>query len=459
MKEGDTLALQIALGEAHFRVAGFTRADGTRFGVVDIAGVQAALGRAGRINRLDLRLRDGVDVAAFRARLTASLPPGVLAERPAAGITRAANISRSYRVNLNVLALVALFTGGLLVFTTQALAVVRRRPQFALLRALGMTRRRLARMLLTEARSSARWAPGSVSPPASRSRRRSLSSSAPTSAPVRSAACGRRCSSSRAGRRVFFALGVAVALLASLAPALEAARARPAAALKAGRRAARVRAAAACLARARGDRGRRRADSRAARRSACHSSATSRSRCCSSGRSCSCPGSRSRRSAGSPWRARCRSGSPRSSSTARQGNRCCRWRPSSLRSACSSRWRSWSRRSATRSPAGSTTSCPPTCTSGRPRPRTPLSSRRRTRRRSPRVPGIRRLDFTRVQSILLAPEQPPVVLIAAPGRSAGPRTPARAGRRDDLAAGRCAAAGMGVRGNGRRVRFRARAAS
>mgnify|MGYP006195016669 CR=1 FL=1 len=49
-------------------------------------------------------------------------------------VQRNANLSRAYRVNLNVLALVALFTGGLLVFSTQALSIVRRRTQLALLR-------------------------------------------------------------------------------------------------------------------------------------------------------------------------------------------------------------------------------------------------------------------------------------------------------------------------------------
>ena len=53
-------------------------------------------------------------------------------------------------MNLNVLALVALFTGGLLVFSTQALSVARRRPQIALLRVLGYTRTQVTGLLLAE---------------------------------------------------------------------------------------------------------------------------------------------------------------------------------------------------------------------------------------------------------------------------------------------------------------------
>ena len=64
----------------------------------------------------------------------------------------AARLSRAYRVNLNVLALVALFTGGMLVFATQTLSVARRRPQFALLRTLGLARGRLVGFVIAEAR-------------------------------------------------------------------------------------------------------------------------------------------------------------------------------------------------------------------------------------------------------------------------------------------------------------------
>ena len=234
VKEGDTVALQIGLGAVRFRVAGFTRADGTRFGIADIAGVQAALDRPGRINRLDLRLRPGVDVEAFRVRLAAELPPGVFVERPAAGLNRAASISRSYRVNLNVLALVALFTGGLLVFSTQALAVVRRRPHLALLRVLGMKRGQLVRTLLGEALllGAIGAALGLVL------------GFVLAGAIIDVVGADLGAGNFRGMRPVlrfepgwaaaFFALGVVVTLLASLAPALEAARAQPAAALKAG---------------------------------------------------------------------------------------------------------------------------------------------------------------------------------------------------------------------------------
>ena len=44
---------------------------------------------------------------------------------------RISNLSRAYRVNLTVLALVALFTGAFLVFSVLALSVAKRAQQFA----------------------------------------------------------------------------------------------------------------------------------------------------------------------------------------------------------------------------------------------------------------------------------------------------------------------------------------
>ena len=64
---------------------------------------------------------------------------------------RAAAATRAYRVNLDVLALVALLTGAFVVFATQWLSILRRRGALGLLRALGVTRAELRRALLGEA--------------------------------------------------------------------------------------------------------------------------------------------------------------------------------------------------------------------------------------------------------------------------------------------------------------------
>jgi putative ABC transport system permease protein len=137
-------------------------------------------------------------------------------------------------VNLNVLALVALFTGGFLVFSTQALEAARRRTEHAVLRVLGLTRRRLLAMVLAEGAAlglagatmgialayALAWAAltfvgGDLGAGQFRGVRPELQV-----APVATV--------------LFFVIGVGVALVGSLLPAIDAANSAPAPALKAG---------------------------------------------------------------------------------------------------------------------------------------------------------------------------------------------------------------------------------
>ncbi len=151
--EGGEVTLQSGLSRASFRVAGLLHAPSLheRLAVVDIAAAQDAFGRRGSITRLELRLRPGAAVQGTAQRLRDILPAGLVVETPVLYVERNTSLSRAYRVNLDVLALVAIFTGGLLVFSSQALSVVRRRQEFALLRALGVTRRGVVGRVIAEA--------------------------------------------------------------------------------------------------------------------------------------------------------------------------------------------------------------------------------------------------------------------------------------------------------------------
>src|SRR5881396_2459187 len=235
LKKGDALSVQVGLRVLSLQVAGVLgEARRQRFAVIDIGAAQAMFLRPGSLNRIDLRLRPGADADRLAGRLRAEMPPGILVERPDADLERSGALSRAYRVNLNVLALVALFTGGLLVFSAQALAVVRRRSQLALLRALGVTRRALVAMLLAEA--AVVGAAGALA---------GIALGHATAAIVLrrfgaelGAGYFRGLEPTLAldvpALALFFSAGVLAAVLGSLAPALEAARAGAASALKAG---------------------------------------------------------------------------------------------------------------------------------------------------------------------------------------------------------------------------------
>ena len=152
LKRGDLLQVTVGHSPKALRVLGIL-SQGTypqALGIMDIASAQWTFNAVGRLNRIDLRLVPGTDVDALRQDLRNRLPAGVLAIAPQVERDRAVSVTRAYRVNLNMLALVALFTGAFLVFSTQSLSVLRRRRSLALLRALGMTQGGLRRALVGE---------------------------------------------------------------------------------------------------------------------------------------------------------------------------------------------------------------------------------------------------------------------------------------------------------------------
>ena len=142
------LRLQTPSGSAVLSVRGTVSAPGAALAVMDIAGAQATFGWLGRLSRIDVRLAAGAD----RDRVVAALalPDGVRAAAPDEAAQRVSNVSRAYRVNLTVLALVALFTGAFLVFSILSLSVAKRQAQFALLGVLGLTGRERLGLVVAE---------------------------------------------------------------------------------------------------------------------------------------------------------------------------------------------------------------------------------------------------------------------------------------------------------------------
>jgi len=150
--QGDTLQLQVGLQVQPVRVAGSVHAAGNPLAVMDIGAAQDFFGKIGQLTRVDIRLRAGVDRDDFVRRMQASpdwpmdaqlAPPGNAQQRMGA-------LSSAYRVNLTVLALVALFTGAFLVFSVLSLSVSRRSQQFALLGVLGLTGGERLRLVMLE---------------------------------------------------------------------------------------------------------------------------------------------------------------------------------------------------------------------------------------------------------------------------------------------------------------------
>ena len=208
--------------------------DSRLLAVMDIAAAQWKLGALGRLQRIDLALQPDADAAAVQAAVRAVLPADAQLVTPQSEAQRSDSLSRAYRVNLEMLAMVALLTGGFLVYSAQSLSVVRRRAPFALLRVLGLRRGALLRQLLVE--GAALGVLGSVLGLALGAALAALalqllggdmgggyfSSTRPA------------LSLSPLAALVFFVLGVAVAIAGSLWPAVQALQVQAAVALKSG---------------------------------------------------------------------------------------------------------------------------------------------------------------------------------------------------------------------------------
>ena len=156
------ITLQAGLQRLDVKVGGTVTAGGAPLAVMDIGAAQDLFDRAGQLSRIDVQLRPGTDRAAWQRDLQAQAgwPANVSFAQPGDAAQRISNLSRAYRVNLTVLALVALFTGAFLVFSVLALSVAQRSPQFALLAVLGATPRQ--RLLLVLAESAALGLAGSA---------------------------------------------------------------------------------------------------------------------------------------------------------------------------------------------------------------------------------------------------------------------------------------------------------
>ncbi|MFN8586974.1 MAG: FtsX-like permease family protein [Candidatus Eisenbacteria bacterium] len=153
---GDTLTVLASGVPVPLTVAAIVRSEalqqamGGNVVIADIATAQEVFGRAGRLDRVDLRVaperRDSV-----MASLARALPPDAAVTLPSGRTKQVENMVRAFSLNLTALAFIAVFVSTFLIFNTMAMSVVRRRRDIGVLRALGMTRAAVARLWLTEA--------------------------------------------------------------------------------------------------------------------------------------------------------------------------------------------------------------------------------------------------------------------------------------------------------------------
>ncbi len=123
--------------------------------VLDLPALQSLAGRQGKLDRVEFVVEPGPWAAAVREEL-----PGRLralgagrwtVASPGARRQSAETMTRAFRLNLTVLSLVALLVGLYLILQALDGAVVRRRPEIAILRSLGVEERTIRATWIAEA--------------------------------------------------------------------------------------------------------------------------------------------------------------------------------------------------------------------------------------------------------------------------------------------------------------------
>jgi putative ABC transport system permease protein len=116
--------------------------------VVDIAVAQTWLNQFGRLSRIDVRIPAGD--SALQRKLENVLPPDIQL-LDAAGRTRSlTEMSTAFMTNLTAMSLLALLVGIFLIYNSVGFAVLQRRGLIGVLRALGVTRKQVFSLILTE---------------------------------------------------------------------------------------------------------------------------------------------------------------------------------------------------------------------------------------------------------------------------------------------------------------------
>lgn len=118
--------------------------------ITDIANAQIFLDRTDALDRIDLILPEPGAEAAL-TRIQALLPPSVRLEPVDRQVDAVRELTRSFRLNLSALSLLAVVVGTFLIYNTLSFHVTRESRVLGTLRALGFQRRHLFLLIMAEA--------------------------------------------------------------------------------------------------------------------------------------------------------------------------------------------------------------------------------------------------------------------------------------------------------------------
>ena len=134
-----------------FPIARTVDGQSAEFLLLDIAEAQKALGRYGKLDRIDVTIGPDEDFTKVEQAIRAVLPPSYLLRKPGARSDENQRMLRAFRWNLRVLSYISLVVGAFLIYNTISVSVVRRRAEIGILRSIGAARGTVFGLFLAEA--------------------------------------------------------------------------------------------------------------------------------------------------------------------------------------------------------------------------------------------------------------------------------------------------------------------
>jgi putative ABC transport system permease protein len=156
LKVEDKIELATADGMKTFTVRGLlspsgpARAYGGAVAIMDIDGARVSFGKEGKVDRIDLVLRDGAERETVRLAAEKVLGPGYQVLSPEAQTDNLQRLVGAFQGMLGFMSALALMIGVVLVANSVSVSVAERRREIGTLRALGATRAKVMGLFLGE---------------------------------------------------------------------------------------------------------------------------------------------------------------------------------------------------------------------------------------------------------------------------------------------------------------------
>jgi putative ABC transport system permease protein len=153
---GSRLTLGTVQGEREFTVRGIMKSSGLasayggNLAIMDIYAAQRMFGRGRTFDRIDLAVKPGTKIADCQRELTAVLGPAFEIQPPSGRGAQFETLLAGYSMMVGISSAFALFIGMFIIYNSLAIAVVQRRSEIGVLRALGATRGQIQRLFLGE---------------------------------------------------------------------------------------------------------------------------------------------------------------------------------------------------------------------------------------------------------------------------------------------------------------------